>query len=483
MKNPPHKIREPSVRGFFGSVLWAVLLATGAAVAVEKEASHRPNIIVILTDDQGYADLGVQGRLQDVRTPNVDALAGRGARFTSGYVTAPVCGPSRAGLLSGQYQERFGVYDNEDLPFRYSGTPLPERLRAFGYRTGMVGKLHLPINGDKGEDPRLWGFDEYFMKHGQFQISPNKYLTAYPPNGGVLPEARWMEAEGYRTEVHTQAALQFIDRNKDRPFFLYVAYFAPHTPLEAPSKYLERFPDATPDARRHALAMLSAIDDGVGRIMEKLREIGADEKTLIFFVSDNGAPQKCADRTLPVVRLGLEEWNGSENTPLRGEKTMLAEGGIRVPFVVSWPGVIPPGQVIETPVSTLDIAATVLTLTGSDTRDLDGVDLLPLLTGVAKDLPRDALFWGFGGQTAVRRGKWKLLSTRTSGDFLFSLDDDPLEETNRLREFPGIASGLKDELKNWQDSLGERKPVRQLQLKLEKKLFHNHFGVLEEGQN
>ncbi len=455
-------------------VLPAVLLVMGAAVTVG--AGESPNIIVILTDDQGYADLGVQGRLKDVLTPNVDALAGRGARFTSGYVTAPVCGPSRAGLLSGQYQERFGVYDNEDLPFKYPGTPLPARLHASGYRTGMVGKLHLPINGNKGEDPRLWGFDEYFMKHGQFQIAPNKYLTAYPPDGGILPEARWMEVEGYRTDVHTQAALQFIDRNKDRPFFLYVAYFAPHTPLEAPAKYLDRFPAEIPEARRYALAMLAAIDDGVGRIVEKLREIGADEKTLIFFVSDNGAPQKCADRALPVVRLGLEEWNGSENTPLRGEKTMLAEGGIRVPFVVSWPEVIPPGQVIETPVSTLDIAATVLTLTGSDTRGLDGVDLLPLLTGTVKNLSRDVLFWGFGGQAAVRRGKWKFLSTRTSGDFLFSLDEDPLEQTNRLREFPEIAAGLKAELKNWQDSLGERKPVRQPQLNLEKKLFHNHFG-------
>lgn len=455
-------------------VLPAVLLVMGAAVTVG--AGESPNIIVILTDDQGYADLGVQGQLKDVLTPNVDALAGSGARFTSGYVTAPVCGPSRAGLLSGQYQERFGVYDNEDLPFKYPGTPLPARLRASGYRTGMVGKLHLPINGDKGEDPRLWGFDEYFMKHGQFQIAPNKYLTAYPPDGGILPEARWMEVEGYRTDVHTQAALQFIDRNKDRPFFLYVAYFAPHTPLEAPAKYLERFPDATPDARRHALAMLAAIDDGVGRIMEKLREIGADEKTLVFFASDNGAPQKCADRTLPVNRLRLEEWNGSENIPLRGEKTMLSEGGIRVPFVVSWPGVIPPGQVIDTPVSTLDIAATVLTLTGADTRGLDGVDLLPILTGAAKELPRDTLFWKFGGQSAVRRGKWKFLSSRMGGDYLFSLDEDPSEQRNRLTEFPGIAAGLKAELENWQGGLGEQKPVRQPQLDLEKKLFHNHFG-------
>ncbi|MFA6174188.1 MAG: sulfatase-like hydrolase/transferase [Kiritimatiellales bacterium] len=458
---------------FAGFVIPAVMVAS--ASFGEDTPACKPNIIVILTDDQGYADLGVQGSVKDIRTPNIDRLTKQGARFTNGYSTAPVCGPSRAGLISGQYQERFGVYDNADLPFEYHGTPMPLRLRASGYRTGMVGKLHLPLAGAGAEDPRQWGFDEFFMKNGMFQTAPNKYLVTHSLDGKVFSDAKWMEVEGYRTEIHTEAALQFIDRNHKAPFFLYLAYFAPHTPLEAPQKYLDRFPGASPEARRYALAMMSAIDDGVGLIQEKLKALGLDQNTLIFFASDNGAPLKCSDRNAPVSQLKLSEWNGSLNSPMTGEKDMLSEGGIHIPFLACWPGVIPSGQVIETPVITLDIAATITALTGSDTNHLDGADLMPLLTGKTNELSREALFWAFGGQSAVRKGQWKLITTQTSGEFLFNLADDLPEKKNRLQEYPEIAAELKAEVAKWQSQFGARKPVRPAELDLEKKLFHNYF--------
>ncbi|NOU36270.1 MAG: sulfatase-like hydrolase/transferase [Kiritimatiellaceae bacterium] len=462
--------------------IFSTLLGVGQVQAGDAVAVRQPNVVVILTDDQGFADLGAQGILKDIQTPNIDRLAREGVRFTHGYSTAPVCGPSRAGLLSGQYQERFGVYDNADLPFNYKGPSLPQRLRASGYRTGMVGKLHLPINGDNGDNPKSWGFDEFFMKHGDFVNAPKRILATHSLTGEFFPEAKWIEVEGYRTDNHTEAALQFIDRNKAEPFFLYLAYLAPHTPLEAPQKYLDRFPDAKPEARRYALAMISAIDDGVGRITDRLKALELDENTLIFFVSDNGAPLKCRDRNLPVSQLNLSEWNGSLNTPMTGEKVMLAEGGVHVPFIACWPKVIPAGQVIGTPVITLDIAATALTLAGSDTQSLDGVNLMPLLTGRTNELPREYLFWAFGGQSVVRKGNWKMITTQTSGDFLFSLADDLSEKRNRTGEYPEVAAELKAELAKWQAGCGARKPVRPAQLELETRLYRDYFETLIERQ-
>jgi arylsulfatase A-like enzyme len=252
-------------------------------------AAKQPNIIVVLTDDHGYADLGCQGVVDDVCTPNIDRLAEHGVRFTNGYVTAPICGPSRAGLLTGRYQQRMGVETNADLPFELNTVPLPERLRRQGYRTGMTGKLHLPLKGDgHGEDPRKWGFDEYAMKAGDFVAAPHRRLCTHDADGNKLPGQRWMDMEGYRLDISTDFAVQFIKRNHDGPLFLVVACFSPHTPLEAPEKYLSRFPDAEPPARRYALAMLSAIDDGVGRIFQTLEKYKIDDNTLIFFTGGNG---------------------------------------------------------------------------------------------------------------------------------------------------------------------------------------------------
>lgn len=444
-------------------------------------ASTPPNIIVVFTDDHGYADLSCQGIVDDVRTPNIDRLAERGVRFTAGYASATMCGPSRAGLLTGRYQQRMGVETNADLPFELNTVPFPERLRLRGYRTGMTGKLHLPLKGNgHGEDPRKWGFDEFAMKAGDFTVAPNRRFCTHDPEGNRLSGPTWMEIDGYRLDISTDFAVQFIERNHDEPFFLYVAYFGPHTPLEAPEKYLSRFPDAEPPARRYALAMLSAIDDGVGRIFQTLEKYDLDEDTLIFFASDNGAPLR-GQRTLPVDQLRYNEWDGSLNIPMLAEKGMAGEGGIRVPFLMSWPGAVPAGQVIDEPVSTLDVAATAAALTGFDGSDLDGVNLMPLVTGKTEALDR-SLYWMLGGQTAVRSGSWKLLQTADHGPYLFDMTEPEPERVNLLAQYPEKAEGLQKTLDAWKEDIGRRGWVRDAQLHLETSLFNTHYGAASQKE-
>ena len=438
-------------------------------------AADRPNIIVVLTDDQGYADLGVQGILDDVRTPHLDRLANEGVRFTDGYVTAPICGPSRAGLLTGRYQQRMGVETNVDMPFELNTVPFPERLRQAGYRTGMTGKMHVPTKGAKGgENPRIWGFDEYAMRAGSFSTAPKRRLCTHDPEGNPLPDSRFLEIEGYRLDVTSDFAARFIDRNHDQPFFLYVSYLGPHTPLEATETYLSRFPDVTLPARRYGLAMISAIDDGVGRIMGKLKEYGIDENTLVIFLSDNGAPLR-GKRDLPIDQLELNEWDGSLNDPLLAEKDMLGEGGIRVPYLLRWKGTVPPGQVVDTPVISLDIAATAMALNGLDATDLDGVNLIPLVTGEVATLDR-SLYWMIGGQTAVRRGPWKLLQTAHHGPYLFDVSLPEPERVNRIAHYPEIAAMLQKELDQWKAGIGPRGMHRDVQINMERKRYNTHYG-------
>lgn len=397
----------------------------------------KPNIIVIFTDDHGYADLSSQGILDDIKTPHIDALAAGGVRMTSGYVTAPQCVPSRAGLLSGKYQNRFGVESNgAPLDGFNAQQTIAERLKQAGYATGMTGKWHL------GPAPEITrhGFDDVFYKNSNRPGWANFDLDGNDATPG--PE----QSNLYHLDANSAAARAFIKRHHHRPFFFYLAYRAPHVPLDAPEKYLQRFPGKMPERRRQALAMVSAIDDGVGGVLQTLREYDIEERTLIFFIGDNGAPLKIHRLDAPG---GGPGWDGSLNDPLNGEKGMLAEGGIRVPFVVYWKGRIAAGRVCYHPVISLDVAATAASLAGlPEDPQLDGVNLIPYLQGECKGTPHETLYWRWIAQSAVREGRWKYLRGGTR-EYLFDLDADKEEKHNLLQAQPEIAERLRKKLTDW----------------------------------
>ena len=400
--------------------------------------SARPNIIVIYTDDHGYADLGCQGVVKDIKTPRVDALAASGVRMLNGYSTAPQCVPSRGGLMTGRFQSRFGLEGNgSSLDGFNKETTIAERLRAAGYVTAQFGKWHL---GPTTEITRH-GFKHVFSQNANAPFAANITVDGQDRPMGTLRN------EFYHVDACSRAAAAIIERYRDQPFLLYVAYRAPHVPLDPPKEYLARFPGEMPERRRKALAMLSAVDDGVGRIYDTLQKHGLVEKTLVFYIGDNGAPLKIHKPDEPDNGAG---WNGSLNDPLNGEKGMLAEGGIHVPFVVSWPGMIPGGQVYPHPVSALDVAATAAALAGLPVKpgDLDGVNLVPHLRGEIKSPPHDALYWRWAAQSGIREGKWKLLRGGER-EYLYDLDADPGGKHNLAKQHPEIANRLRTRLQAW----------------------------------
>lgn len=436
-------------------------------------ADSRPNIIFIFTDDHGYADLGAQGVVDDIKTPHLDAMAAEGVRMLDGYVTAPQCTPSRAALMSGRYQQRFGVDDNAYTPFPLSQATLAERLSEAGYKTGMVGKWHLEIDGNSA----IWYREEYapgatdtfdtqrIPKAEKVKYYPDRrgfqdiffgyadrYRATFDLSGKSFSSARTVRDKRFRVDVTSDAAVTFIDRHRRDPFFLYVAYYAPHVPLEATDEYLSRFPEDMPERRRYGLAMLAAIDDGVGRIMARLRNYGLDDDTIVFFISDNGAPlAKSKEDVLPVSTGGFV-WDGSLNEPWLGEKGMLSEGAIRVPYVVSWPGHLPAGLAYSQPVTSLDAPATAAALAQIDTSDLDGVNLIPYLNDANKVMDR-ALYWRFWRQSAVRQGPWKYLRVGNQREYLFDLESEQHENENLLAQNPDVAARLRQSLTTWAETL------------------------------
>lgn len=404
-------------------------------------AANKPNIILIFTDDHGFTDMACQGIRDDLKTPNIDALAANGVRMTSGYVTAPQCVPSRAGLLTGRSQNRFGVESNgQSLDGFNAQQTIAERLKKAGYATGMTGKWHL------GAPQKIvdHGFDDVYYKNSNRPGWANFDLDGNDCKPG--PE----RSKLYHLDANSAAACAFIERHHDEPFFFYCAYRAPHVPLDAPPKYLNRFPGEMPERRRQALAMVSAMDDGIGRIMATLKQHKLEENTLIFFIGDNGAPLKIHKLDAPG---GGPGWDGSLNEPLNGEKGMLSEGGIRVPFVVHWKGHFKGGQVYDHPVSSLDVAATAVALAGLEhDSQLDGVNLAPFLSGENKAAPHETLYWRWIAQAAVREGKWKYLRGG-SREYLYDLNTDIEEKHNLLTMHPDIAAGLRTKLTAWSAEL------------------------------
>jgi uncharacterized sulfatase len=414
------------------------LLASGTAMA----APDRPNIIVFYTDDHGHADLSCQGVLDDIKTPHVDALAKGGVLARHGYSTAPQCIPSRAGLLVGKFQSRFGVEANgRDLSGFNKEVTIAERLQDAGYVTAQFGKWHL------GPGPKI---TDHGFRHVFNQNSGRPFASNITLDGKDRPMSN-LPPEMYHVDGCSRAAASLIERYKEEPFFLYVAYRAPHVPLDAPRKYLSRFPGKMPERRRQALAMLSAVDDGVGLITSTLAKHGLSEKTLIFYIGDNGAPLKIHKLDAPG---GGPGWDGSLNDPLNGEKGMLSEGGMHVPFVVSWPGTIPAGQVYDHPISALDVAATAAEIARLETQpaDLDGVNLIPHLTGRKTTPPHEVLTWRWVAQSAIREGNWKLLRGGQR-EYLYDLEADLEEKHNLAAKHPEIATRLRTKLSTWANEL------------------------------
>lgn len=421
--------------------------ASDRSQPVSRNGERQPNVIVIYTDDHGYSDLSSQGVFDDVKTPHIDALARGGVRMTDGYCTAPQCVPSRGGLISGQYQTKWGLESNPQ--FKDAATmkrfieldTIPERLQSVGYVTGMAGKWHL--GRDEADAISAHGFDKAFHKNSNGAGHWNMNLD------GEDVEPQTQKGGGYHIDMISDFACTFIDRFHDKPFFFYLACRAPHVPLDAPKQYLDRFPGEMPQRRRQALAMLSAVDDGVGQILATLRKHELEKDTLIFVISDNGAPLKIHKLDAPG---GGPGWDGSLNDPMNGEKGMLTEGGIRVPFVVHWKGTVPGGQVYSHPVITLDVGATACSLAGLPNDPvLDGVNLIPFLTGENKAAPHETLYWRWLGQSAIRKGRWKYVRS-DEREYLFDMENDFEETNDLLSESPEIAASLHKDLKTWADT-------------------------------
>ncbi|MFM9960637.1 MAG: sulfatase-like hydrolase/transferase [Planctomycetaceae bacterium] len=408
-------------------LLFTVLILSCVVRIPLLAAEARPNILVIVGDDMGFADVGFHG-CRDIPTPNLDALAALGVRFSNGYVSGPYCSPTRAGLMTGRYQQRFGHEFNSGgagggLPV--TETTLANRLKAVGYTTGLIGKWHL--GGSEAMHPQRRGFDEFFG----FLGGAHDY---FDPKG-VLRGTAPANEQSYLTDAFGREATSFIEKHKGQPWFLYLAFNAVHTPMQADDVRLTKFAGITDKTRRTYAAMMLAMDDAIGSVRRKLAETGQEQNTLVTFISDNGGP------TMPGVTI-----NGSVNTPLRGSKRTTLEGGVHVPFVISWPGRIKPGEFAQ-PVIQLDLHATALSAAGIDVKPewkLDGVNLLPFLSGDKSGSPHDALFWRFGEQTAIRAGDFKLVRYDLTADSL-----------------PGmLKQGISTvQLYNLRDDLGETKDL------------------------
>ena len=444
-----------------------VALLGCVAPSVASAAEPRPNILLIVADDLGYNDVGFQGA-RDIPTPHLDRLAASGLRCTDGYVSYPVCSPSRAGLLTGRYQQRFGYEFNPkwDATAVTHGLPLSEStiadsLRSAGYTTSAIGKWHLGAHPQF--HPNRRGFDDYFGFLGgghryfpgsvvEVEIGAGKKATVTgdaEQNAPILRNTTVVPEVGELTTRLGEEATASINRNagSPKPWFLYLAFNAPHTPMQARADQLARFASITDERRRTYAAMVATVDEAVGRMLDALDATGQRERTLIFFISDNGGP------------MTKRNANASMNSPLRGQKGDVFEGGIRVPFLVSWPARIPAGRTYSQPIIALDILPTALAAAGT-TRDaklaaLDGVDLLPFLTGKTNAAPHARLFWRMdGGEAfAVREGNWKWLRTYQNAPQLYDLSTDLGETRDVAASHPEIAARLATAATDWNRGL------------------------------
>ena len=436
--------------------------------------ARRPSFVIILSDDQAACDLGCLGAT-DLKTPHFDRLAASGALLRSWYANSPVCSPSRASLLTGRYPGNAGVRSILRGHRTASGLPasvptIAAALRGLGYRTALYGKWHLGVA--EGSRPHDRGFDEWFgFLAGCVDYYSHIFYfdmdAGHDPTHDLWEDGRevWRNGE-YFTTLVTERAVDFLRRNRDRPFFLYVPYSAPHYPLHAPREYLDRFPDL-PDDRRIMAAMLAAMDDGVGAIVDELERLGLREDTAIFFQSDNGPSRE----TRNWLNGRTEPYSGGGTCGLKGHKFSLFEGGIRSPAIFSWPARVAAASEVFGVGAAIDVFPTLLAAAGGDPRafELECCDVLPMLANGAPS-PHGDLFWEMGRQTAVRRGPWKLVlngqlveSDRSARDlervddvFLADLETDPGETRNLRDARPELVRELRDAAARWRETIERR---------------------------
>ncbi|HJN71053.1 MAG TPA: sulfatase-like hydrolase/transferase, partial [Phycisphaerales bacterium] len=419
-----------------------LFLSCLCAFCISSNASSgQPNVIILFADDAGYMDFGFTGS-DEFSTPRIDQFANEGVICTQGYVTASVCSPSRAGLLTGRYQQRFGHEANLrgiDAGLPLSEKTLADRLGKLGYTNCAIGKWHL--GSQESMHPLARGFDEF---HG-FLLGSRTYFSipentkqpqrALMHNREIIPE----EDNLYVTDWMAEKAIDFIKKQDEKPFFLYVAFNAVHTPMHAKPEDLSKFPKIENQKRKKLAAMTLALDRAVGNILDTVHDEGLDEQTIIFFINDNGGA------TI----------NASNNGPLRGMKGSKWEGGIRVPFVVSWKNHFSP-QRYNNLVSALDVAATAIENAGGEVGDdLDGVDLLPYFNEtVGSELqPHLSLFWRRHMAAAVREGDWKLIRVEESSPMLFNIEEDLGETTNLAEKHPQKVQHMLDLLAAWESEM------------------------------
>ncbi len=433
------------------SATLAAATMTTPASAKSAKTAERPNVIIVLVDDLGSTDVSFNG-CTDIITPNIDRIANEGVNCTDAYISAPYSGPSRCGLMTGRYQQRFGVDGNieaspegrkksiaEKLGVLESEVMLSELLKEYDYNTCAIGKWHLGDHYDLL--PNQQGFDYWYG----FSGGGHSYWGERAKSGAAIQENGkevFPTEQTYITDDFTQKAVDFIDNNakKENPFFIYLAYNAPHGPLQASKKYLDRTKHIYHPERSVYAAMVLSVDDGMGRVWEALERTGADDNTIVIFLSDNGG----ASMTI------------SHNTPRRAYKGNMFDGGIRTPFAIWWKGRLKPGKIYDKTISSLDIYATVAAQAGADIskckNPLDGTDLIPYLRGKNRANPHDALYWRVCGgmEYAMRKGDYKLVKTWYQDEhMLFDIANDEIEQFDIAAQHPGVVKEMLAEYNKW----------------------------------
>jgi len=421
-----------------------------SATSESSATPKKPNLLLILADDLGIGDIAFSGG-KDFPTPHIDRLAREGASFTAAYLTAPVCSPSRAGYLSGRYQQRFGhefnpaVGNVEQIGLPLSEKLLPARLREVGYHTALIGKWHLGTGPDF--QPLARGFAEQPL--GFLGGARDYQGDVRGPARTLLKDGKPAAAKGYLTDQFGDEGVAFIERQKSaqKPWFLWMAFNASHTPMDTTPETLARVPASVPAPRRKLAAMTISLDDNIGKLLKALDATGQAGNTMVVFSSDNG---------------GAPASNAS-NLHLRGAKGSTFEGGIRTALAVRWPGVAKPGSTHAAPITTLDLAATALAAaTGAVPKDYDGLDLAPALAGKATLDPARPLFWRMGTNWAIRAGDWKLVGGKEGRGpnaptltLLVNLKDDPSEKTDLSAQHPDKRKELEAAYKAWEKTLAK----------------------------